>query len=170
MKNELLQPNHSNIKALAAGKPLIAWEFLQKLIEVKCLSPLDYAIAKELLQSQEVQQEPEAALISYMSLAAQQGHLCIKIDENIIAPAPLQLWQINGIDQVSIPEFEQIIFHFESLIRQGLSRLSVNLVSEIEESEIEPNALSKVIARMGDRYYFHKQWYYAFRRMERTNA
>jgi len=101
---------------------------------------IDYAVAKCILGDVE---EPIAALLAYLSLAAREGHLCVKIDADAIYPELTQIAEDNQ--------------EITSLIIQGASVLTDKWVCDVSLHQLTDSPITP-ICRSGRLYYLQRCW------------
>lgn len=124
---------------MIASKPQ-AWPLV-----AKAFSYVDYALAQHFLRGIANADESHAVLIAYLSLAVREGHLCIRIDEEGISPAPDQLCQ--GDDAESLCK----------LIVKGASSLSEELLTDVSNTPLSVCPVTP-ICKFHNLFYFQRYW------------
>jgi exodeoxyribonuclease V alpha subunit len=83
----------------------VQWPLLQRLIELGALAEIDRFFAGRTLASIPGKGEAEALLLSTLMAVSRQGHLCLKIDEEGIAPSLDSLISDPGLKE----EWEKLL-------------------------------------------------------------
>lgn len=105
----------------------VRFQLLDDFLAKQRLSYLDYTLAQRLLRDYPNATEDMAFFICHLILAAREGHLCIKIEDQHIEPDAGQLWQREG-EPLSLEEL-QVLNH---LIYQGSTALPSSLIMDIK--------------------------------------
>jgi exodeoxyribonuclease V alpha subunit len=101
------------------------WPFLDLLLSQQRLTYLDYALTHRLLrQYPEIGQEV-ALFICHLTLAAKEGHLCVRISSEGINPSVAQLWKDQEGHAVSLEEARTLT----QLILEGAKRIPSRLIT-----------------------------------------
>lgn len=142
---------------------MLAWKLLDTLVANGYLSSIDLCLAQELLKDQPNATESAAAFICYLSLTARCGHLCIEIEGGQIYPDPIATWNENRyaeqgvLQEVVSKDLLQVAF---SLVINGTKELPASIVTELSPEETRSSVLQTPLCRMGNRFYFHRHWFY----------
>lgn len=129
------------------------WPFLNQLVSDKKLSYFDFSFAQFLLKPTLKENEEQACFLCHLSLAAKNGHLCIRVKDSQISPTVEELWQAE--DKESSPLLSNSeISHLSDLILAGANTLPSSLISNITET-IHPTT---PLCYCEGRYYLHKFW------------
>ena len=131
------------------------WPFLNTLLAKKQLSYVDYALAEKLLHFDLTNNESTAAFLCFLSMAARQGHLCIKINENQILPQPIQVLEETLVNDEGLLAVNEEIDLFISKVIEGSQRIPDFLLSNVNhqlEGPLNP------ICRFNHSFYFQKYW------------
>lgn len=128
------------------------WPLIDRMLSLKCLSYIDFALAEKILRNFPQAGEEAAALICYLSLAVRSGHLCTRIDACGIFPKLQQIGSeiSDGILSDLLPKE---LLHFESAIIKGVEKLPGELIAEVPQQK--PN---KPICRFGNLFYLQRNW------------
>ncbi|MBA3239587.1 MAG: exodeoxyribonuclease V subunit alpha [Parachlamydiaceae bacterium] len=139
------------------------WPLLETLTVNGYLSSIDLSLAQELLKGDPAPLESAAALICYLSLTARCGHLCIVIEGKQIIPDPIATWNENRYAEKG--EMQEAVA--KDLLQQALNLISVGshelphkIITEITQYETQSSLVQTPMCRMGNRFYFHRHWYY----------
>lgn len=108
------------------------------------LEYVDYALAKHLLANYPHVDESVAALIGYLSMAAREGHLCIRVEGGSITPSPQLLFEGS---QVSL---------MRELAASGVQKLPVDLFTDMSKHASDCPATP--ICRLGKLFYLQRYW------------
>ncbi len=123
------------------------WPLLEKLETLGYFHYVDLALADKFTTS-----EVTAAFICFLSLAKRGGHLCIKLSEDSLIPAPLDLYcKQNAEDPIPLDQLQQLII-------QGAKSLPDALATRVDESTRE--VPSTLLCISGSHYYFQRYWLY----------
>jgi exodeoxyribonuclease V alpha subunit len=138
-----------------------SWPLLDSLVSQQRLGYLDKALAEHLLGGISSSNEDVAAFLCHLSMAAQQGHLCVSIGGDAIHPEPSSVWTSKGRDDKSSADFFESS-ELTSMIVQGAQNIGTELVAIVVESA-EQNTMSlvpiyKVEKSGGCDYYFQRNW------------
>jgi exodeoxyribonuclease V alpha subunit len=125
-------------------KHIPSWPILDYFFSIKGLSYSDYAFAERLWQSYPQLTEEAASFICHLTLAARQGHLCIKIDQHNLLPDVTPLWTQEALTE---PLEEQLI---------KLKRMILEGASQIPSETL----FCKLLIKEGCNYYLQKHWVY----------
>ncbi|MEC7840291.1 MAG: exodeoxyribonuclease V subunit alpha [Chlamydiota bacterium] len=124
------------------------WPTLVKLLDKGSLTYADYSLAQTLLKQIDPATEAIGALICHLSLAAKNGHLCIRYHHEKISPEVKKLWSIDD-------EEDELVAHIESLIVDGFHSLPQSLYASIEDTDS-----LKPLYLWDDLLYLQKYWTY----------
>lgn len=127
------------------------WPQLENLLDKGYISYVDYALAEMLLRDS-TKSEEVAALICHLSIAAREGHLCIRINDRNLSPDPKYCWQ-NTQDGTS-PLSESDWAAITTLIIQGARNIPKELLTVMTEG-ITP--VTPICLR-GDDFYLQRYW------------
>lgn len=137
-----------------ASRPQSDFQFfplLDSLLTKEKLSYLDYALAQRLLREYPQANEAMAFFLCHLSLAAKEGHLCVRLGETCLEPQASQLWQKDG-DLLSDSELNEI----DQLIYQGARQLPSYLISDVNINLL--TWPSTPLCRYGSLIYFQRHW------------
>jgi len=123
------------------------WPILNQLLEYGALPYEAYALA-ELYLTQE-KSEAIAAFICHLVLAAQNGHLCIKIQSNTLNPPPEAIW-LSEAKEDGLPS---LVPKLSALIMRGAHESALYL----QDNSPTEDSL-KPICKSGNLYYLKKYW------------
>lgn len=125
------------------------WPLLEKMLENGHLNYVDLALAQKILQVIGQKDEPSAALICHLSMAARQGHLCVTIDQQIV-PDPEEVWTTkdNKNPKTILAEDWKAL---HSLIITGVEHAPANLITK-DKIEFSP------LFRWKNRFYLQRYW------------
>lgn len=130
------------------------WSKINTLVSFGYISYVDYAIADMLLRSYPDSEECVALFICHLSIAARNGHLCIKIAEDTVFPAPKLCWQQeqnrSDASNLSDMEWEEVT----SSIVTGSKLLPRELLTVVAEDR----DVRTPICQLGDLYYLQRYW------------
>jgi exodeoxyribonuclease V alpha subunit len=155
------------------GPIFTQWKTLSSLLLNGSLGYIDLSIAQRVLKDYPQADESVAAFLCHLSIAIQQGHLCIKVDENEIHPDPFISWSL-GIDQtqdhpgdkISQEDFKKI----SSLIKMGAENIPPALMTIIDENNTLDLNPSTPLCRLGNLYYFQRYWHHETRFLRRFSS
>ncbi len=112
---------------------------------------LEQRIAEQLLRDYPAAKPGSFDFLVYLIAAARQGHLCVEVTEDTVAPLPQLLGQerliLDSANGSHLPSVQQII--------QGRRELPAELVTVVENHF---KSVSTPICRFGSRYYLHRHW------------
>jgi exodeoxyribonuclease V alpha subunit len=131
----------------------IRWPFLEKMVAANRLGYVDLAMANQLLNN-DAALEASAALICHLSLAAQRGHVCIKIENGYIKPSPEEIWIGDEEDTTGELVFDDFAF-LKKLILQGSREYHSTLITKIENGV---NKICTPIIQHKNAFYLHRFW------------
>ncbi|CUI17996.1 exodeoxyribonuclease V alpha chain [Candidatus Protochlamydia naegleriophila] len=106
------------------------WPTMDSLLAKQRLTYLDYVLTHRLLRDQLVGQEV-ALFICHLLIAAQEGHLCVRIENGHLFPAVYQLWSQEGDDHLSSEESQFLT----DLILKGSKEVPLELMTVMQEGE-----------------------------------
>lgn len=135
-----------------------SWPLIERLVESRRLSYVDYALAETLLEGATTFNEDVALFIAYLSLASRHGHLCVEIYSGL-NPDPVQLSMQSSLNsefdnEISLPDEMQLI---AQMIISGSSKIPEKLITH------HPEKASFVVTpfcRLGNLFYFQRNWYF----------
>ncbi len=140
-------------KERQGGSKTPSWTTLEYFLSIQGLSYLDFALAERVWREHTQISEEVASFICHLTLAARQGHLCIKIDEHNILPDVASLWSQDA----STPPSQESIDSLNLMIIQGKNLIPAALMTHC----IKDNFLTKpstLICRLDNSYYLQKHW------------
>ncbi len=136
------------------------WPTIKALLELNCFSYADYALAELFLKDHP--QEEAAALICFLSLAARNGNLCIKIDENI-KPDPLILCKSTSFLSSDANVNHELLSHHLTILKGLLRKAALNFPLElITHFERLKNAEFPNTPVCSFKHYFYLQRFWIF--------
>lgn len=128
------------------------WPFLDHQFAQKRISYFDYILTYRLLRNYPQVGEEVALFFCHLTLAAKDGHLCIKVNDHQLYPPVAKLWQNEECDNLTKEE-ENIL---TQLIMKGAIQVPENLITTFcKESDQIPQT---VLCRNGDQYYLQRHW------------
>lgn len=133
----------------APTKKAQLWPFLDTMLSSGFLGYIDFALAQKFKHNED---EDIAAFLCHLSMAARQGHLCIKIDHQCVIPSPEDIWK--GNEEILDLSHEDI-HRLNLMIVKGAQKLPSALLNENAKRNTDSTAL---IQKQGCLYYFHKCW------------
>lgn len=141
-----VQPMHSSAAA---------WPLLESMVEAQCLSYVDLAFARRLLECVHAANEALGAVLCHLSMSARQGHLCVAIDNEGVSPSLEDIWTFpaGSFDNGDKPE--DVMHQLSRLIQEGALNLPAALISDACSGGSFP---STPIVRQGNRYYLQRCW------------
>lgn len=129
------------------------WPFLEKMLVAKCLGYVDLSLANQLLKNDE--EECVAALVCHLSQAARRGHICVKVNENVI-PSPSEIWIVDDLEEEVFHLSSSDFDHLNSLILQGAKKIGIPLIYDVAMGEHIVNA---PIYKNEFCYYLQRYWH-----------
>ena len=143
--------------------PRFKWPFLEKMIEKGCLGYVDKALAMQLLSVDG--DETDAALICHLSMAARQGHICVKIEKEDIEPAPEGLWKNEDTENACLSNSD--LCHLRHLLQKSTEKAASSLIFPLLEgikSEKKENTfpyardIQSPVIKYNNLYYLQRYW------------
>lgn len=128
------------------------WPFLDVLLGKKQLSYLDYVLAHRLFRDVCDASQEAALFVCHLIMAAKEGHLCVRINEDGITPSIEQIWKNDDGHQIESEE-EQIM---TQMLLRGVNHLPEAIKTTIDE-DCNVNCQTP-ICRKGNDYYLQKYW------------
>ncbi|WP_068471489.1 exodeoxyribonuclease V subunit alpha [Candidatus Protochlamydia phocaeensis] len=108
------------------------WPLLDELLKQNRLAYLDYVLVIRLLRDQSVNQET-ALFLCHLIMAAKEGHLCVKIEQQQLFPAVHQLW----IDEGDHPLSEEELQKLTQMMIAGAKAIPTALVTSLQVGQAE---------------------------------
>ncbi len=139
------------------------WPLLNQLVQYEAFEFIDYLVAEKLLENYPDLTEEIVILFCHLSLASRKGHLCVKINEHEILPAPSELW-VNSDENAEITP-SQLLQKVREAVLHGTKKLPPNLVVDVTKMSRE-HFPSTPLCSFEDLYYFQKYWIYETRILE----
>lgn len=136
-----------------AAFPPAQWPLLQRLSESGSLDYIDVFFAHTLMQKVDLVDEATAAYLSYLCMAARQGHICVQIENQALTPTLEELCLQREETMASILQSTAGWQSFHDLVLGGASSNSV-LVAQAEANLAFPTP----IVRRGNFHYLQKYW------------
>jgi len=124
------------------------WPTIVKLLDKGVISYIDYSLAVTLLKTIDHPTEAHAALICHLSIAAKNGHLCVRSENDLILPDPKKLWSLVDEDDGDLQTVQQ-------LIHSGFNTLPTELF--YCEDDVD---LTKPLCLWNNHLYLQKYWLY----------
>ena len=128
------------------------WPLLTLLVNQNKLSYLDYVLAHRLLRSCQSASQESALFICHLVLAAKEGHLCIRVEENGLNPSFFQLWR--GDEGNPLAEEEAKALTQKALL--GAERLPEEIMTVLKSGQASPPPTP--LCREGSSFYLQKNW------------
>lgn len=123
---------------------------IDNLLDKKSILPIDYFLAKRLLQNISCDREDCAVFITYLSKASREGHLCVEVSDDSVRPNPVAL--LTSDEFPFTPDEESKV---EQLIRSAREHFPPSLLADINShNQFKP------LFRRENLYYFQKNWVY----------
>lgn len=129
------------------------WPLLDGFLSQQCCSYLDYVLVHRLLKPYPTASQEVALFICHLIMAAREGHLCVKVDQQQIIPDIRQLWQKNASHVLSSDEVHVL----NDFIIKGLSQIPVNLMTELETNDLDKYFLTP-LCRYQNCIYLQRHW------------
>lgn len=128
------------------------WPLLELLLSQKRLSYFDYALADRLLRDHPSAGQEVALFLCHLSLAAKDGHLCIRIINDEVIPPITQIWQ-DDEGESPAPDLEEKL---TEMIITGSKEIPVAIQTAIDqESTTVPRT---PLCRKGNDFYLQRHW------------
>jgi exodeoxyribonuclease V alpha subunit len=138
---------------------LPSWSYISRCVDSGMLLYVDYAAAQTLLSSYPHVEEDVALFLSFLMCAAREGHVCVRVQETMVAPDPAILMaatQCFGEEEGEAFSEEEKVKMRQRIIR-GAALLPEGLVEGCDSSTEHP---SHFICRWGEMYYLQRNWLY----------
>lgn len=138
-------------------KPLESppWPFLLSLLPIQILPHLDFFIAEKVWKQHPHLSEEAAAFLCHLTMAAKQGHLCVKVEENLIYPSPEHLWGQEAIETTSQDIFQKLTH----MIIQGANEIPEALLTNTSSTILKQKPPTP-LCRFKNLFYLQKYWIY----------
>lgn len=131
---------------------LSVWPIMDLLLTKQRLTYLDYVLTHRLLRDQHVGQEV-ALFICHLLIAAQEGHLCVRIENEQLFPEVYQLWSQEGEDPLTFEESQALT----ELILKGSKDVPLELMTIMQDKEdLEPPLTPLCVFRQC--FYLQRHW------------
>ncbi len=128
------------------------WPFLDRLLAQQQLSYLDYVLTHRLLRNYPNAGQETALFLCHLTLAAKEGHLCVRITENELIPSVAQLWQNEESQSLTDEEMKDLA----QLIVEGAKQLPSGLLSDTNiHCSFMPHT---PLCREGNDFYLQRHW------------
>lgn len=128
------------------------WPFLDFLLVQKRLSYLDYVLTHRLLRDYPEVGEEVALFLCHITLAAKEGHLCVRITEQDLNPSVMQLWQNEEGQTLNFEEAQQLTH----LILEGAQRIPCGLITTLNKQMVSDPYTP--ICRERNDFYLQRNW------------
>lgn len=130
------------------------WPILHQFLALGGLSYVDCALAELLLKDYPEANEKCAAFICYLSAAARQGHLCVRVVEKNIYPDPFLFWSDSNISS----DIGELTKTLSEMIMEGALLIPKELITNY--SATDSYFPSTPICKQGDNFYLQRYWVY----------
>lgn len=124
---------------------------IEQALKQECLFFADLAFAQMVLKNVSEPDQHLVGFICHLTLAAREGHLCVKIDAGSIHPSPIQLWQKSSDEPLS----DELKVFLNSLSK-GFNQLPDPLVTHVDESS--DKYPKTPFCLLGQLLYLQKNW------------
>lgn len=132
-----------------------SWPTLEYFLSIQGLSYVDFAFAEKIWQEYPHLTEEAASFICHLMLAARQGHLCVKIDQQNILPDVSSLWSQEASTK---PQEEQLL-KLNQMILAGSAQIPQEQVTSINANNLSPPPPT-LFCQHENCFYLQKHWVY----------
>lgn len=142
-------------KEFCQSRTVPEWPFLSRLLSEQALPYLNFFLAECFWRrNPEIIQEV-AALICHLTLAAHQGHLCVRIDGGNVSPPPAQIW---SQDTLSLPTPDDFNILTQMIIK-GADRFPNEMITNIKLGD-SYKKVTTPFCKLENFFYLQKYWTY----------
>lgn len=135
-----------------------AWPFLEYFLSIQALSHIDFAFVKMLWHEDSQLTEEAAAFICHLTMAARQGHLCVRVVNENMIPDCLEIWGQEALPLPSQQDFQKIT----QMVVNGVKDISPAFITDVAKWVSDDKPLTP-ICRLNDLIYLQKHWVYETR-------
>lgn len=138
--------------ALETNQENRQWPILEQLFEQNRLSYLDYVLTHRLLRNYPDACQEAALFICHLIIAAKEGHLCVRINDQGLNPSVKQLWQNeegHALPEEETQALSQLMLVGSQTMPDGMMTTLSNQIASIPHTPI---------CQEGNSFYLQRHW------------